>query len=92
MTSKIKECRVCKNENLVSILNLGEQYFTGIFPNKKNEFVPKGPLELLKCHGNSKDNHCGLVQLANNFDFSLNLDLSVWLLIISLEKPMSSLL
>ncbi len=75
MNNSIKSCRVCGNENLESILNLGSQYLTGIFPKKKIELKSKLPLELVKCHG--KKNCCNLVQLKhnhNNFEKLFGLD------------------
>ncbi|MBY0528282.1 MAG: class I SAM-dependent methyltransferase [Gemmataceae bacterium] len=47
---------------MLSVLNLGEQVFTGIFPRSKSECVPTGPLELLWCPDS------GLLQLAHQFD------------------------
>ncbi len=29
---EIQACRLCKTKNLVSVLNLGEQALTGVFP------------------------------------------------------------
>ena len=67
--NKITECRICKNKNLVSILNLGNQNLTGVFP-KLNEPQPSsGELELVKCHGDDKNN-CGLIQLSTSFDLN----------------------
>ena len=63
----IDRCRICKNQNLVSILSIGEQYFTGIFPRSITESISRGPLELVKCHG---ENVCSLVQLRHSFDLS----------------------
>ena len=40
---------VTGSRNLVSVLNLGMQAFTGIFPKRPAEPVPVGPLELLWC-------------------------------------------
>ena len=51
-----------KSRNLVSVLNLGEQAFTGIFPKSAATDVPIGPLELLWCPDS------GLLQLAHQFD------------------------
>lgn len=48
MYTEIKKCRICGNENLISIINLGEQKLTGVFPHP-NENVCDGPLELVKC-------------------------------------------
>ncbi len=41
--------------------------FSGIFPKKDEAFVPEGPLELMKCHGDP-DRVCGLLQLKHSFD------------------------
>jgi NDP-4-keto-2,6-dideoxyhexose 3-C-methyltransferase len=62
---RISRCRVCGNADLVSVLNLGEQYLTGVFPRGVSEAPSRGPLELVKCHG---DGVCGLLQLANSYD------------------------
>lgn len=43
---EIDRCRVTKEKDLVTILNLGEQSLTGVFP-KPNEDVGIGPLELV---------------------------------------------
>ena len=67
---EIKECRICGNKNLVSILNLGDQALTGIFP-KINETVESGPLEMVKCFSKNSENPdeaCGLVQLRHNYE------------------------
>lgn len=59
----IKECRSCKSKNLVFLFCIGNLYFTGIFPKKKNiEKVPRGKLTLLLCK------NCSLVQLDRNFN------------------------
>lgn len=65
---KIDKCRICGNKNLISIIDLGELCFTGVFPKSADEFVPKGRLELVKCHGNG---FCGLLQLRHSFDMGL---------------------
>lgn len=61
---KNNTCRICGSNNLVSILNLGTQALTGIFPNKGTN-VESGPLELEKC------SECHLVQMAHSYDLSL---------------------
>jgi hypothetical protein len=65
MSKKISQCRLCKSANLVGLLDLGEQSFTGIFPKSEHDKVPSGRLELTKC------SHCDLVQLTRSFDSSL---------------------
>lgn len=58
---RINRCRVSKSDNLVSVLNLGEQYLTGVFPRKRDESITKGPLELVWCP------ESGLLQLAHRY-------------------------
>ncbi len=67
MYKEISQCRICGNSNLVSILNLGNQTLTGVFPKSKDEVVTSGPLELVKCHGGENENFCGLVQLKHSY-------------------------
>ncbi len=64
MFSKITKCRICGNEHLECVLDLGEQVLTGIFPKKKDTNITKGPLRLVKCMG---DDACGLLQLENSY-------------------------
>lgn len=67
MISKIDRCRVCDNTELVPVVDLGEQYLTGVFTHKKlNKDLTKGPLRLLKCHG--VQDCCGLLQLGHSYD------------------------
>ena len=35
MTTEIKECRVCGGSDLETIMSLGSQVLTGVFPNSK---------------------------------------------------------
>ncbi len=63
MYTKICKCRICGNKNLKTVVNLGVQKLTGVFP-KPGEDVNEGPLELVKCMAETKkDMVCGLVQL-----------------------------
>lgn len=65
MPAKIDYCRICGNQTLEPILDLGEQALTGVFPASANETVTVGPLRLVKCHG---DTGCGLLQLEHSYD------------------------
>ena len=65
MPREISSCRICNNRQLVSLLHLGEQCLTGIFPKSPDEPITRGPLELVKCDG---DDACGLVQLRHSYD------------------------
>lgn len=60
--NRIAECRAGGGAHLVSVLNLGEQELTGVFPRSASQPVTSGPLELVWCPDS------GLVQLAHSFD------------------------
>jgi hypothetical protein len=63
----IDKCRICGSAELVSVMNIGDQFLTGVFPRTKNQNVTGGPVELVKCMG---DHGCGLVQLRQSYDLS----------------------
>src|SRR5260370_12592231 len=69
MFQEITKCRICGNENLVSILNLGDQCLSGVFPTTREQEVTRGPLELVKCSLDQETRNCGLVQLRQSYDF-----------------------
>lgn len=69
MFYKIDKCRVCGNSHLVTVLNLGEQYLSGIFPKSNDCELHKGPLELVKC--DETTGGCGHVQLLHTFDLPI---------------------
>jgi len=60
-------CRICGNRNLAAIVDVGIQSQTGVFPASPDVKLTRGPLELVKCHGNDTE-CCGLVQLANSYE------------------------
>ncbi len=60
----IHACRICGNTHLESVLSLGEQYLTGVFPANSETSLTRGPLELVKCMG---DAACGLLQLRHSY-------------------------
>jgi len=68
MYKQITKCRICGNTNLVSVLDLGEQVLTGVFPSSPQATITKGPLRLVKCNGN--DDCCGLLQLEHSYDLN----------------------
>ena len=68
MYKEIKQCRICGNSNLVSVIHLGNQFLTGVFPKNKEEIVTCGPLELVKCFDSKGENTCGLLQLRQSYD------------------------
>lgn len=63
---KLTACRICGNANLVTVLDLGEQALTGVFPRTSSPEVESGPMALVKCHG--REGCCGLVQLGHTYD------------------------
>lgn len=66
MFYKIEKCRVCNNQNLITVLDLGNQYLSGIFPKEVDLDMYKGPLKLVKCDETAGG--CGHVQLEHTFD------------------------
>ena len=65
MYRKISKCRICGNTKLRTVLDLGNQCLTGVFPKNADCVVAKAPLELVKCYG---EDSCGLVQLRHSCD------------------------
>ena len=63
---KIDGCRVCGNKELITVLDLGNQFLSGVFPKKIDLEHPCGPLKLVKCSEVNKG--CGHVQLEHTFD------------------------
>lgn len=59
---EIKGCRVSGSPNLVSVLNLGYQELTGVFPKSTSQKVTSGPLELVWCPDS------GLLQLRHSYE------------------------
>jgi hypothetical protein len=60
--TEIKDCRLCHGTRLTTVLDLGVQALTGVFPKAHEPDVPGGPLQLCKC------DDCDLVQLRHNYD------------------------
>ena len=63
----VDRCRCCGNPNLVQVLDLGEQYLTGVFPSLTSPQPGRGPVQLVKCMGDDPRNFCGLVQMRHTF-------------------------
>jgi len=59
--TQIEACRVGGGTDLVSVLNLGHQALTGVFPKTPDEPVTVGPLELVWCPSS------GLLQLKHSY-------------------------
>ena len=61
---EIRQCRISGSSHLISVLNLGEQYLTGVFPREPDQRVTRGPLELVWCPDS------GLLQLKHSYSLS----------------------
>ena len=59
---RIEACRIGGGTNLLSVLSLGEQALTGVFPRSRDTEITRGPLELVWCP------ESGLLQLAHSYD------------------------
>jgi hypothetical protein len=66
MFHKIEKCRVCGNKHYSTVLDLGNQYLSGIFPKSIDLDMYRGPLKLVKC--DELTGGCGHVQLEHTFD------------------------
>lgn len=61
MYTEIKKCRCCESEKFTTVLSLGEQFLTGVFPKTTTEEITKGPLDLVWCGS------CGLLQMKHSY-------------------------
>jgi hypothetical protein len=59
--TEISKCRISGSTNLITVLSLGDQYLTGVFPKSKEEVVTKGPLDLVWCPDS------GLLQMKHSY-------------------------
>jgi hypothetical protein len=66
--SEIARCRICGNAHFESVLHLGEQALTGVFPRQRDASVTVGPVELVRCTSRAASPACGLVQLRQSYD------------------------
>ncbi|MCJ2023472.1 class I SAM-dependent methyltransferase [Methylobacterium sp. J-067] len=58
----LERCRVSGSKSLITVLDLGEQALTGVFPADQAQPVTAGPLRLVWCPDS------GLLQLAHSYD------------------------
>jgi hypothetical protein len=61
MYTEISKCRISGSPNLVTVLSLGQQYLTGVFPKSIDKQITKGPLDLVWCPDS------GLLQLKQSY-------------------------
>src|SRR5665647_3320734 len=62
--SQISKCRISGSENLITVLDLGQQALTGVFPKGVNSPITSGPLRLVWCPDS------GLLQLQHTYDLT----------------------
>lgn len=62
MYNEITQCRISDSRNLITVLSLGEQYLTGVFPKSPSEKITKGPLDLVWCPDS------GLLQMRQSYN------------------------
>jgi len=60
--TKLERCRVSNSNDLIKVLDLGNQALTGVFPSTPAEEVTCGPLSLVWCPDS------GLLQLGHSYD------------------------
>jgi hypothetical protein len=58
----VEHCRLGGSGHLISVLDLGRQALTGVFPAGENDAITSGPLELVWCPDS------GLLQLRHSYD------------------------
>lgn len=59
--TEIEKCRISGSKNLITVLSLGEQELTGVFPKSKSENITRGPLDVVWCPDS------GLLQLKQSY-------------------------
>ncbi len=62
--TEIVKCRICKKSGLITVLSLGKQYLTGVFPKSTSEKITKGPLDVVWC------TKCGLLQMKQSYSLT----------------------
>lgn len=60
-SGRISGCRACRSVELVTVVDLGSQALTGVFPAQPAEDIRVGPLQLMWC------SECTLLQLSQSF-------------------------
>lgn len=64
--STISKCRICGNDQFITVMDLGNQALSGRFPGKDEPDPPRAPLVLVKCNNENNPDACGLVQLKHS--------------------------
>lgn len=66
MYKQTTQCRICGNRTLTPVLDLGDQFLTGVFPRAPDWKITHGPIRLVKCDGDAAS--CGLLQMEHSYD------------------------
>lgn len=61
MFTEITKCRICASTEFNTVLSLGTQSLTGVFPKTPTEQITSGPLDLVWCTS------CGLLQMKQSY-------------------------
>ena len=62
--TETKKCRISGSSNLITVLDLGVQALTGVFPKNVKDSITSGPLRLAWCPDS------GLLQLQHTYDLT----------------------
>lgn len=62
VSRRLTACRACGGDDLETVLDLGDQHLTGVFPAAGEAHPPQGPLQLVLCRS------CHLLQLGHSHD------------------------
>ena len=73
---KTEKCRVCGNTELVSNIDIGEQYLSSVFPDnlQYRKTASRYPLNLVMCQKKADGTTCGLIQLGHRLDLTAMYD------------------
>lgn len=66
MSRVTSHCRLCGNEALKPVIDLGRQPLSGVFPRPADADPTGSPLELVRCDTSARADACGLVQLRHS--------------------------
>ena len=69
---EVRQCRVCGNTELISVVDIGEQYLSSVFPEDLGyrATASRYPLKLALCRKKNDGASCGLLQLRHRLDLT----------------------
>ena len=81
MYKEINKCRISNSSNLITIISLGNQYLTGVFPKSTDEKITMGPLDLVWCPDSGllqmKQSYCLDEMYGDNYGYRSGLNASM---------------